>query len=162
MQEQSRDLARQTALAALPWAIGLAVALTFTGIIPCCNLLVFPLAALGLGYLITPRLNLYVTPETKGSLALTIGLTIGGLTTVAATIAALITQVISVGFIALLGLSSSSRSNLSLLSGSLGFGISLIVTLIITVVASLIFGTLFAMLGSYLAFDRQRRPESYF
>jgi hypothetical protein len=162
MQEQSRDLAKQTALSALPWGLGLAVLLTFTGIIPCCNFLIFPLAALGLGYLITTRLDLYPTPETKQSLALTIGGTIGGLVTVAAVIAALITQVISIGFFALLGLSSGSRSNFSLLAGGLGFGVSLAVNLIITIIGGLIFGVIFGILGSYLALDRQRQPENYF
>jgi len=161
MQEQSRDLAKRTALAALPWAAGLAAILTFTGIIPCCNFLVFPLAALGLGYLLTTRLDHSPTPEAKQSSALTIGLTIGAIATVAATIAALITQGITLGFVALLGL-TSSRSSLDLLTSSLGVGVSLLINLIVTVVGGLLFGALFGILGSYLAFDRQRRPEAYY
>jgi hypothetical protein len=161
MQGQSLGLAKRTVLWALPWAAGFAAILTFTGIIPCCNFLIFPLGALGLGYLAVTRLEPYSTPETKQSLALTIGATIGVVATVAATIASLITQGISLGLITLLGF-ANSRSGFDLLSGSLGVGISLIVTLFVTVIGGLIFGILFGTLGSYLAFDRQRPRESYY
>lgn len=161
MQEQSLDLAKRAALSALPWAAGFAVILIFTGIIPCCNFLAFPIGTLGLAYLTATRLSLYPTPETKQSAAITIGLTVGVIATIAAVIAALITQAISLGFIALLGF-SGSRSPFDLLSSSLGFGISLVIGLLVTIVGGLIFGTLFGILGAYLALDRQRPRESYY
>jgi hypothetical protein len=161
MQEQSLDLARRTTLAALPWAAGFAAILTFTGIIPCCNFLVFPLGTAGLGYLAATRLGLSPAPETKQSLALTIGLTVGAIATVAAVIASLITQGISLGIVALLGL-SSNRSSFDLLASSLGIGVSLVVGLLVTVIGGLIFGAIFGILGSYLALDRQRPRESYY
>ncbi len=161
MQEQSLDLAKRAALLALPWAAGFAAILTFTGIIPCCNFLVFPLGALALGYLTATRLGLHPTQEAKQSFALTIGLTIGALTTVAALIASLVTQGISLGIVALLGI-SSSQSGFDLLTSSLGIGVSLLVTLLVTVIGGLIFGVIFGCLGSYLALDRQRPRESYY
>jgi len=157
MQEQSLDLARRTALAALPWTAGFAVILTFTGIIPCCNFLVFPLGTLGLGYLTATRLGLYPTPEAKQSFALTIG----AIATVAAVIASLITQGISLGFVALLGF-AGGRSNFNLLTSGLGVGVSLVINLIVTIIGGLIFGAIFGVLGSYLALERQRRPEAYY
>lgn len=161
MQEQSLDLAKRTALVALPWAAGFAAILTFTGIIPCCNFLIFPLGALGLGYLTATRLGLAPIPETRQALTLTVGLTIGGLATVAATIAALITQGISLVIFALLGIVGGSSST-NLLSSGFGFGVSLLVSLIATIVGGLIFGALFGCLGSYLALDRQQRTEAYY
>lgn len=161
MQEQSLDLAKRTALVALPWAAGFAAILTFTGIIPCCNFLLFPLGALGLGYLTATRLGLAPTPETRQGLTLTVGLTIGALATVAATIAALITQGITLGLFALVGVVGGG-STTSLLSSGFGFGVSLLVNLIVTIGGGLIFGVVFGCLGSYLALDRQRRPEAYY
>lgn len=157
MQEQTRDLAKRAALAVLPWAAGLVVLLTFTGLVPCCNFLVFPLAALGLGYLIAARLDLSPTPETKQSVALTIGLTVGA----GATIAALIMQGITLGFVAPLGF-SSSRSTTNLLASSLGLGISLIITMLVTVIGGLLFGAIFGILGGYLALERRLPRESYY
>jgi len=157
MQEQSLDLAKRTALMALPWAAGFAAILTFTGVIPCCNFLIFPLGALGLGYLTATRLGLASTPETRQSLALTVGLTIGAL----ATVAALITQGITLGLFALLGVGGGGSAT-DLLSSGFGFGVSLLVNLIVTIVGGMIFGAIFGCLGSYLALDRQRRPEAYY
>jgi len=161
MQEQSLDLAKRTALVALPWAAGFAAILTFTGVIPCCNFLIFPLGALGLGYLTATRLGLAPTLETRQSLALTVGLTIGALATVATTIAALITQGITLGLFALLGVGGGGSAT-DLLSSGFGFGVSLLVNLIVTIVGGLIFGAIFGCLGSYFALDRQRQPEAYY
>lgn len=75
------------------------------------------------------------------------------------TIASLITQGISLGVVALFGL-SSSRSSFDLLASGLGVGVSLIVGLIVTIIGGPIFGALFGILGSYLALNRQRPPEA--
>ena len=88
-----------------------------------------------------------------------VGLTIGALATVAATIAALITQGISLGVFALLGIGGGGSST-NLLSSGFRFGISLLVSLIVTIIGGLIFGTIFGCLGSYLALDRHRQPEA--
>lgn len=145
MQEQSLDLAKRTALAALPWVAGLTAILTITNLIPCCNLLLFPLGALGLGYLITSRLGIYPTPEMKHSSMLTIGATIG--------------QALSLAFLAFL---SRSGSGFDLLPGGLGLGVSLLLGLLFTIGGGLVFGTLFGFLGSLIALGQQRPRESYY
>ncbi|HEY8597338.1 MAG TPA: hypothetical protein VIL85_02840 [Thermomicrobiales bacterium] len=159
MQQQSTELTKRTIIASLPWAAGFAGILFVTGFIPCCGFLLFPAGAVGIAYLIVPKLGLYPTPETKNSLALNTGIGIGVTTMGSLVIATLLSQLIGFAFIGITGAMSRDIGGLTL---GLSFGLlSLIGYLAYAIIGGLAIGTVCGFLGSLLALDRTQPAQYY-
>ena len=159
MQQQSTELTKRTILASWPWAAGFAGILFVTGFIPCCGFLLFPAGAVGIAYLIVPKLGLYPTPETKNPIALSTGLGLGVTTMGSLVVATLLSQLIGVAFI---GISSALSRDVSGLTVGLSFGlIALLGYLTFAIIGGLAIGTLCGFLGSLLALDRTSPAQYY-
>jgi len=159
VQQQSTELTKQTILASLPWAAGFAGILFVTGFIPCCGFLLFPAGAVGIAYLIVPKLGLYATPETKNSIALSTGLGIGMTTMGSLVVATLLSQLIGFAFI---GITSALSRDVGGLTVGLSFGLlSLIGYLTFAIIGGLAIGTLCGFLGSLLVLDRTQPAQYY-
>lgn len=159
MQQSSTELTKQTIMASLPWAAGLAAILFVTGFIPCCGFILFPAGVIGIAYLIVPKLGIYPTPETKNSLALNTGLGLGVTSTLALTLATLLTQLIGFLFV---GVSSALSRDISGIAVGLSFGlIGLLVSIAVAIIGGITIGTLCGYLGSLIAFDRTQAPNYY-
>ncbi len=159
MQQPSTELTRQTIMASLPWAAGLAGILFITGLVPCCGFLVFPAGVVGIAYLIVPKLGLLPAPETKNALALSTGLGIGVTATGALVLATLLTQLIGFLFIGAVG---ALNRDVGSLAFGLSFGvISLVIYLAVALIGGMVVGTLCGFLGSLIAIDRTQAPNYY-
>jgi hypothetical protein len=159
MDQPSSDLAKRAALAALPWAGGLAAVLVVTGFVPCCGLIVFPASALGIAYYLTPRLGVYPTPETKNSLALNIGMGIGLAAMGSLVLATAVGQLLGLLFTSVIGALQRDLSSLAFgLSFSLAF---FFVYLLVAIVGGAVIGILCAYLGALLGLNQVRPAEYY-
>jgi hypothetical protein len=159
VQQQSTEVTKRTILASWPWAAGFAGILFVTGFIPCCGFLLFPAGAVGIAYLIVPKLGLYATPETKNSLAISTGLGIGVTTMGSLVAATLLSQLIGFAFI---GSTSALSRDVGGLTVGLTFGLlSLVGYLTFAIIGGLAIGTLCGFVGSLLAFDRTQSAHYY-
>ena len=159
MQQSSTELTKQTIMASLPWAAGLAGILFVTGFVPCCGFLLFPAGVVGIAHLIVPKLGIVATPETKNSLALNTGLGLGVTATGALVLATLLTQLIGFLFIGATGALSRDLSGLAV---GLSFGlVSMLAYLAAALIGGMAVGTLCGFLGSLIAFDRAQAPNYY-
>jgi hypothetical protein len=158
VNQQSDDLIKRAALASLPWAAGFAAVLVVTGLIPCCGLIVYPAGAFGIAWIVTPKLGLWPTPETKQNLAINIGLGVGLTATVALLVATLLGQLLGLLFVAALGAVNRDPSALAF---GLPFGLlSLGIYLAVALIGGLAIGILCAYLGG-LAGLEQVRPAGH-
>ncbi len=158
-QVPSFQLTGAAARVALPFAAIFWLALTVTGIIPCCGFLVFPAGSAGLGYLATQRLNVFATPESKVNYALYIGLGAGALAAVALVLSTLAGGVLST---ALSGVIAAFAEDQFGALVNTGFGLAgTLVASLVSIFSGALFGILFAALGSYLYFNRNPGPQGY-
>lgn len=156
MDPQGLQLAKNAARLAAPYAAGLAAALALLGWIPCLSCFLIPALVLGgsfgIGYFITPRLSGFPAGQTKGTLALYVGLGAGLAATVAIVIGTTIFSLLNL----LLG------GAIAGLFGSVGdFAVTVgsgVLSIVLTVIGSLLLGLPVALgmafLGSHLALDR--------
>ncbi len=98
MDPQALELSKTSARASLPYAGGLAVALGLFAWIPCLGCIVWLAVVFGgpvaIGYLITPKLQNFPAGQSKGMLALYIGLGIGAALAAAFAVGSLVSGIL--------------------------------------------------------------------
>lgn len=154
MNPQMVDLTKRAALASVTYAAMAGVAfilLTLLSKIPvlgiaffCLNFLTLVGAAIGIGFLVTPRLSNLPLGQSKPMLALFIGLGVAATITVARVVSNLIDSLFDI-----------VTGNY----GPVGMMFNLFTGIAGGVIGGLLIGTACAFLGSYLAFERNKSLE---
>ena len=162
MDPQAIELSKTSARASLPYAGGLAAALALLAWIPCLGCIVWLAVVFGgpvaIGYLITPKLQNFPAGQSKGMLALYIGLGIGAALAAAFAVGSLVSGIL--GLILGSAVTGLFDGTGTLFSGAAAGVVGIIISVVASIFVGLTLGTLMAFLGSYMSIDRNQGTQT--